>query len=583
MRIRERVKLLYDFAGIYIRPRWGTFSIVQMLHVVAFGLLLAPPLLIRHIIDVAVPAGNMTQVVIDALAIAGVAIVFTILAATKEYWGHEVAQRITSRLRNDLYGHFQKLSMNFHDRRRTGGLLSRIVDDMNVVQEVLHHGPEALILAAVMVFGVTGLLLYLEWRLAIVALAILPPLVLFTRHTGGRMWERFRDVRDRKESLSDRLEENLAGIHIIKSFVAEERTHRMVEDENAHHYRSRMAVIRYMCRLFPGALLLKSLGLAAVAMYGGYLVIQGSLGVGGLTAFVLYLNYFTHPIMRIVQLAEQGGRFFASLERFSDFMNIRPDIRDREDAVEMRNPVGEVVFEEVHFRYEQTPVLQGVSFVARPGQMVALVGPSGAGKTTISRLIPRFYEPQTGRVLIDGKDVRDYTLRSLRAHIGAVMQDDYLFSGSVAMNIAYARPDATRDEIEQAAGLANAVEFIEQLPEGYDTEIGKRGVKLSEGQRQRISIARALLKDPQILLLDEATSSVDAETELLIQKAIDRLRAGRTTFAIAHRLSTIFAADQILFIDHGTVVERGKHEDLIAADGPYARFFGIQFREVANT
>jgi ABC-type multidrug transport system fused ATPase/permease subunit len=282
----------------------------------------------------------------------------------------------------------------------------------------------------------------------------------------------------------------------------------------------------------------------------------------------------------MIMMIERAGRFFAGIERFFQYMDIEPDISDRPEAVAPEQVKGEVRFENVHFSYEREPVLRGISLTAQPGQMVALVGPSGAGKTTITRLIPRFYDPQEGAVLLDGRDVRDIHLRELRSHIGIVMQDDFLFSGSVAENIAYARPDASEEQIIEAALHANAAPFIRELADGYDTEIGKRGVKLSEGQRQRISIARALLKNPQILILDEATSSVDSETELLIQEAIENLRAGRTTFAIAHRLSTILEANQILFIQDGRIIERGAHEELMAMDGAYARFYHIQFGEI---
>ncbi|MFW6132712.1 MAG: ABC transporter ATP-binding protein, partial [Planctomycetota bacterium] len=279
----------------------------------------------------------------------------------------------------------------------------------------------------------------------------------------------------------------------------------------------------------------------------------------------------------LVMMMEHAGRFFASLERFWDYMDIEPDIRDAPGAIKLTACEGRVEFEDVRFRYDEEVILAGVSFVAAPGQMVALVGPSGAGKTTVTRLIPRFYEPFAGRVLVDGNDVRQVTMRSLRSHIAMVMQDDFLFSGTVAENIGYGRPDATREQIEEVARAANAAPVIEQMSDGYDTTIGKRGVKLSEGQRQRLSIARALLKNPRILLLDEATSSVDPETELLIQRAMENLRHGRTTFAIAHRLSTIFRADQIFFIDRGRIVEHGTHDELLARGGQYARFFRIQF------
>lgn len=579
---RENWRNLCRFLRTYIAPRKGEFATVQLLHIVAVTLLLVPPLLIRMFIDDLPGATDMSFVLIPAGGIVAICLVFFLVAWQKEYRGHEIAQDITVRLRNDLYGHFQKLSMSFHDRKKTGGLLARIVDDMNIIQEVVHHGPEAILVSAVMVVGTAGLLFYLNWVLALVVVAFLPLMALHVALTAGKMWRQFRVVRRRKESLSDELEENLSGIAVIKGFGGEDRESAAVHRENMHHYHSRMSVIRYMSLLFPGAISINQLSAAAVIVVGGYVAIgrPDLLTAGTLTAFILYLGRFLHPIIRMVMMMEHAGRFFASIERFFDYMDIEPDIRDKPEAVELDEVTGEVAFENVNFSYDEQPVLRDISFTAGAGQMVALVGPSGAGKTTVVRLIPRFYDPQSGRVTLDGRDIRDIKLRCLRSHIATVMQDDFLFSGTVLENIAYGRPDAGREEVIEAAEMANAAPFIEELSDGYDTEIGKRGITLSEGQRQRLSIARALLKNPQILLLDEATSSVDPETELLIQKAMDRLRSGRTTFAIAHRLSTIFQADQILFVQDGRIIERGTHKELIAAGGEYARFFDIQYRKV---
>ncbi len=579
---RENLRNLREFGSRYIRPRIGTFSLVQFLHVLGVLLLLAPPLIVRDVLDSVIPQENYRLLVIYSLSIAGIYALFAIIAGLKEYWGHEVAQRATARLRNDLYSHFQKLSMSFHDRKKTGELLSRVVDDINVIQEVIHHGPEAIILATVMVTGSTGVLLYLNWRLGLVALAIIPVLLIYASKMCSRMWDRFREVRKRKASLSDEVEENLAGIQIIKAYGAEGREAEAVANENESHYQSRMSVIKWVSLLFPGAMFINNVGLAAVLLYGGALTMQGAVKIGTLAAFILYLRRFLQPIIRLVIMLEQGGRFFASLERFSEYMAVEPDIQDRPDANNLTDVEGEVAFEDIYFKYEDEAVLRGVNLVARPGQTVALVGPSGAGKTTIMRLIPRFYEPYKGTIRIDGTDVRDVRLHSLRSQMAMVMQDDFLFSGTVTENIGYSKPDATQKEIIEAARVANADVFVEEMADEYETEIGKRGVKLSEGQRQRISIARAVLKDPRILLLDEATSSVDPETERLIQRALERLCEGRTTFAIAHRLSTIFRADKILFVKDGQITEWGTHQELIDSNGEYARFFEIQFGEMQS-
>lgn len=565
------------FLKTYIQPHLLKFSIVQVMHLVAGFVLLVPPLLIRYVIDTVVPDQNYNALLLISGGLILMFAAWSAMAALKEYWGHEIAQRITAKLRNDLYGHFQKLSMSFHENKKTGELLSRIVDDINIIQEIVHHGPETILLSLSILLGTSALLFYLNWRLALVSLSLAPLMIIFTRHIAKNMWNQFRQVRKKKAHLSDQLEENLAGIQVIKAFVGEDQEAEAVGRANEAHYRTRMGVIKWISFLFPGSVFINSVAIAIALFYGGFMTLQGIITVGTFTAFIFYLQRFLQPIIRLMMMIERGGRFFAGIERFFDYMDIRPDIYDTEGAFVPEKVDGTVEFDGVFFGYDEETVLKDINLVASPGQMIALVGPSGAGKTTIIRLIPRFYEPDSGQILLDNTNIKDIRLRALRSHIGLVMQSDFLFSGTVAENIAYGKPTAPIDQIAYVAELANAASFIEDLPDGYETEIGKRGVKLSEGQRQRISIARALLKDPKLLLLDEATSSVDSETELLIQQAIENLRKGRTTFVIAHRLSTILEADKILFIDDGKIIERGTHEELMKANGRYAAHYRIQF------
>jgi ATP-binding cassette subfamily B protein len=571
----------WRFLRVYVGPHERKFILVQCMHVAATVLMLVPPLLIRYVLDDVIPGRAYAALVPCAGGMVAIVGLWALLHGFKEYWGHDVAQRITSRLRTDLYGHLQKLSMGFHDSKKTGELLSRTVDDINVIQEFTHHGPEAVVIGVVTLLGTGALLLYLDWHLAIVALCLVPLQIIVARRPVGNMLRQFKRVREEKAALSSVLEENLSGVRIIQAFTSEEKEHGNVTEATESHYRTRMGAIRYISMLFPLTMFVNTLSVAAALLYGGIQAMSGSLEGGTLVAFVLYLQRFHQPMLRMMMMAERAGDFFAGMERFFEYVDMEPDIADRPDARDLVECCGEVRFDGVCFRYDDRPILEDVTFGAQHGQMVALVGPSGAGKTTITRLIPRFYDPLAGRVLVDGADVRDLKLSSLRSHIGIVMQDDFLFSGTVAENVGYGRPGASREQIEEAARLGNAAPFVEQLPDGYDTVIGKRGVKLSEGQRQRVSIARALLKNPQILILDEATSSVDSETERLIQEAIERLRAGRTTIAIAHRLSTILSADRILFIDSGRITERGSHEELMALNGAYARFYRVQFGEHA--
>lgn len=570
--------LLKKFYNCYLKKYKLKFFSVQLLHIIIAILTLVPPLILRKIIDEAIPQNNVSQIIKLVIFAFLVYLVSSVFRYFRVYHGHKMAQYVTRDMRNDLYNHYQYLSLNFHDDKKTGELMSRVIDDLNRLQEFIHHGPEAIVGSAVLLSGTVVIILNLNVKLTLVTLLYVPFLIFFAYKIMQKMHQAFRDTRNAKANLSDRLEDNLAGIKVIKAFVNEDFERGRFHDKNQEHTDNRMTAIKYLSILFPGSRLLNSFGVLSVISYGAYLTIIGDMTVGTIVAFFTYLIQFREPLLRIVQMSEGLSRFFASTERFFSHLDIKAEILSDSGKKQKSDLKGEVEFKNVNLSYaDQEDVLCDINFKIDANQTAALVGPSGAGKTSMVRLIPRFYEVNKGQVLVDNNAVSKYDLQNLRSHISMVMQEDFLFSDSVAENIAYGRPDADREKIVQAAKDANAHEFITKLKNGYDTLVGQRGIKLSGGQRQRVSIARAFLNNPKILILDEATSSVDLETEQLIQEAIDKVSQGRTTFIIAHRLATIVNADQILFIEDGRIMERGNHQELMNKGEKYKEFYEMQF------
>lgn len=622
--------LIKRFYREYLKPNLRVYLPLQIGHVVAAILVLIPPLLLRSIIDDALMSGDVSQVINLTLMALGVFGAIALLRGLKSYYGHKTAQKVVYDMRNDLYSHFQELPMKFHDNKKTGELIARLIDDLNRLQEFVHHGPEGLFTAATQITGTLIILFFLNIPLTLVSLAFTPLLVIYGWYLMGRMHKAFRKVRSKKADMTDRLEDNLSGVKIIKVFANELFERGRFAEENIEHFEARRKAVKYIAILGPGAYFLNSLGLVLTLGYGGYLVMEGVISAGTLAAFYTYLLGFRGPMLRLIHINEGLSRFLASIERFFDHMDIKPaifsksgsvtadDVAEEEEEkteemeenkergsilegeerlelvqdlenvegdkikkeqVHEKVPIpGGVTFDHVDFSYgESEQVLKDVDFDVPPKKSVALVGPSGSGKTTIVRLIPRLYDVDDGSVKVDEVDVKNWNLKELRNSIAMVLQDDFLFSGTIKENISYGRPDATEDEVLKMAEEANVDQFAKDMPDGYETQVGQRGIKLSGGQRQRISIARALLKDPEILILDEATSSVDSHTEKLIQEAIDRVSEGRTTFTIAHRLSTIVDADEILFIEDGQIEERGTFDELMDKGEKFQHFYDLQF------
>ncbi|MFP3952519.1 MAG: ABC transporter ATP-binding protein [Candidatus Bipolaricaulota bacterium] len=572
--------LLKRFAREYLKPKIASYLPVQLLHVIGALAGLVPPILLRRLIDGAIPSKNLSGIMTISLWALGTFAVIAVVRIICNYAGHRVAQSIVFDMRNDIYNHFQNLPMRFHDNKTTGELMSRVIDDLNLLQEFIHHGPEGFLGGLTNVTGVVVILVLMNVPLTLIALSFTPLLGIFAFFLVRRMHRAFRRNRRAKAQLNERLEDNLAGMKVIKTFANEDYEMERFVEKNRGHYRARASAIKYFSTLGPVSYFLNSLGLIFTLGYGGYLVTQGAMSAGTIVAFYTYLLRFRAPILRMVQISQRLSRFFASMERFFSHLDIKPDIVTTPgDFKKPREEIsGEVAFEGVNFTYvQEEDVLRDIDFHVPPKTTVALAGPSGAGKTTMVRLLPRLYDVDSGYVKLDGVPVQDWNIYALRDAISVVMQDDYLFSGTIGENIAYGKPDIGIEEIERYAREANVDEFVEKTPDGYETEVGQRGVKLSGGQRQRISIARALLRDPKILILDEATSSVDSYTEKLIQEAIERVSEGRTTFIIAHRLSTIVNADEILFIEDGEIREQGDFSELMDLEGRFYDYYKLQF------
>ena len=494
------------------------------------------------------------------------------------YQGHVMGTWIERDMRRDLFDHYEKLSFSYYDRNNTGQMMSKLVSDLFEISEFAHHGPENVFISSIKIIGSFAFLFMINGKLALLLGLVVILMVVFCFRQNASMQETFMDNRRKIGDINARLQDTLSGIRVVQSFANEDIERRKFHYSNENFVHSRDNNYRAMGKFHSGTLMFQGLMYLTVLVAGGYLIAVGEMVPGDLAMYALYISVFISPIQILVEFTEMFQKGITGFKRFLAVVETEPEIVDAPDAKDLENVKGEISYKDVDFCYNsEEPVLSHVSFHIPAGRSVALVGPSGGGKTTICSLLPRFYDVTGGQITIDGQDIRHVTLKSLRSCIGLVQQEVYLFGGTIRENIAYGKPDATEQEIVEAAKKANIHDFIMELPDGYETFVGERGARLSGGQKQRISIARVFLKNPPILILDEATSALDNESERHIQKSLEDLAKNRTTITIAHRLSTIRNADEIIVINDQNISERGTHKDLLEKGGLYAKYYEMQF------
>ena len=495
------------------------------------------------------------------------------------YKGHVMGALMEADMRNEMFAHYQKLSFSFYDDQKTGKLMSRLTNDLFSLTELYHHGPEDIVISIIKIFGAFFILLNVNVQLTMIIFTIIPLMGLCTFYFNRKLKKAYHLNKQRVAEINARIEDNLSGIRVVKSFANEKNEMKKFSVENGRYVQSKSNSYKCMAGLHSSVFLFSTMITIVVIVFGSLFISWKMILVGDLVAYLLYVSNLVEPVKKLINFTETFQEGLTGFERFMDILEIEPDIQDKPDAITLSDVQGEVEFDQVSFRYKKHLdwVLKDINLKVKPGEYLALVGSSGAGKTTLCSLIPRFYEATSGQIKIDGTAITDVTLDSLRKNIGIVQQDVYLFAGTVMDNIRYGKPDATDEEIILAAKRANAHDFIMELPEGYETDIGQRGVKLSGGQKQRLSIARVFLKNPPILIFDEATSALDNESEKIVQDSLESLAQNRTTFVIAHRLSTIRNAERIVVLSEEGIVETGSHTELLKLNGTYASLYNMQF------